>query len=398
MLIKGLMTGKRLFSRCAVILLGSLLCLMLSSVASQAAEAIGRLTAVAGRVDILRGGRLPAIAARKGDAVFEKDFVRTKSRSRAEIRFSDGNVIRIAPRSRIDVSEYAVKRDRRSFRLSRGRIEAVVTKATATSRSPRRFEISTPNAVAGVRGTWYFVYFDNNATGVAVKEGVVYVYNLQHPEQMVELPAGFSTLIRNGNPPDPSRPATQGELTLVRGGGASGGDEGTPGQLAGVLWVPDGNPPPSFMAPLSDTNPAVLGPAVEVGVANLAWDGGTFTDLTAAAMNNVHFLAPAAGGTPTAFRTDANSISMDYINLVSSPVNKSVNFTNGNVSTTLTINSWNMGMTPGSWSGSVSGSGNINGPFTMSGTATGTVSGTATGTGAQYGVATGTASGTATPQ
>lgn len=364
--------------------------ILFTAVAALAAEAVGKISSLSGRVDLLRGGRLPAVAAKVGDMVYVRDFVRTKSNARAEIRFSDGNVIRVAPRSRLDISEYAVKRDRRSFRLSRGRVEAVVSKQTAGSRTPRRFEITTPNAVAGVRGTWYFVFFDSNVTGIAVKDGVVYAYNTQQPDREVEIPAGFTTTIRNGSAPGTNRPATESELTLVRGLSRSGGSGGQ--QLAGLLWVPDGNPPPNFVAPLSDTNPAVLGPAVEVGVVNMVWSSGTFTELsTSSYMNNVHFLASSAGGMPTAFKTDTNSISMDYINVTASPVGKTAVFSGGAASAVLTINSWNMTMTPGSWSASVSGSGNINGSFVMNGTASGG--------GAQYGVgiATGTASGTASP-
>jgi len=364
--------------------------ILFTAVTALAAEAVGKISSLSGRVDLLRGGRLPAVAAKVGDMVYVRDFVRTKSNARAEIRFSDGNVIRVAPRSRLDISEYAVKRDRRSFRLSRGRVEAVVSKQTAGSRTPRRFEITTPNAVAGVRGTWYFVFFDSNVTGIAVKDGVVYAYNTQQPGREVEIPAGFTTTIRNGSAPGPNRPATESELTLVRGLSRSGGSGGQ--QLAGLLWVPDGNPPPSFVAPLSDTNPVVLGPAVQVGLTNLSGMIEAADGTISVMMNNVYFLSTSATSTPTAWKT--SSMDMNY-SFNTTPGSTAAPGAVGTVtggygtSATVTIGSWN-----NTWTANVSsGSGSINGQFSFSGTASGT--GAATGS-YTSGTATGTASGTAT--
>jgi hypothetical protein len=57
------------------------LMLICSSVAG--AEIVGRLTQLEGRVDLFKGGNLPAVALRVGDTVEPGDVVRTKSRSKA---------------------------------------------------------------------------------------------------------------------------------------------------------------------------------------------------------------------------------------------------------------------------------------------------------------------------
>ena len=65
------------------------LALMLIGSSIAAAEVVGRLTQVEGRVDLLKGGNLPAISVKVGDTVAPGDVIRTKSQSKAQITFID---------------------------------------------------------------------------------------------------------------------------------------------------------------------------------------------------------------------------------------------------------------------------------------------------------------------
>jgi hypothetical protein len=66
---------------------------------------VGRVAQVEGGVDILRGGKLPAIAAKRNDIINSTDIIRTKSLSSAEIKFVDDSSITIAPGSRVAIEE-----------------------------------------------------------------------------------------------------------------------------------------------------------------------------------------------------------------------------------------------------------------------------------------------------
>ena len=66
---------------------------------------VGQFTSIEGRVDVTRPDH-DAIPVRVGDKVFEKDIIRAKSKSKAEIRFIDGNVMRIAQSTRVEISEF----------------------------------------------------------------------------------------------------------------------------------------------------------------------------------------------------------------------------------------------------------------------------------------------------
>jgi hypothetical protein len=173
----------------------TLCCLMICLPPSRAAESVGKFTKVEGTVDVLREGNLPAIPVKVGDPIFVKDVIRTKSNSRAEIIFVDGNTIKISQRSRIDVSEYLAEENRslEILKLQRGRVEATVldknAKRISLSPNAHKFEIHTPCAVTGVRGTKYWAYQLENCATIGVQEGVVYAYNPKFPEKIVDVRA-----------------------------------------------------------------------------------------------------------------------------------------------------------------------------------------------------------------
>jgi len=189
--------------------------ILISLISPSFAQEVGKLTALQGRVDIMHEGKPPAVEAKLNQPVYLKDIIRTKTDSKAEVTFKDGTVIKIAQRSRVDISEYFTDGESLKARieLQRGRVGAYVSKESVEkiSSSPKanRFEVKTPLAVAGVRGTNFIVsHHINPTTTVLVLSGKVYVYNINLPEQIVELHDGEMTIIKEKNPPTPPVQAT----------------------------------------------------------------------------------------------------------------------------------------------------------------------------------------------
>ena len=87
----------------------------------------GEITALIGNVDITSPGE-NARPAKMGDKIFVGDIIRTKSKSKVEITFSDGDVMRLAQSSRIEVSEYSFGDSGRRgiFKLFRGKVQNIV--------------------------------------------------------------------------------------------------------------------------------------------------------------------------------------------------------------------------------------------------------------------------------
>ena len=195
---------------------------VLYGVQTRAAEPVGKFTLVEGKVDVLRGGAMPAISVKVGDPVFVKDVVRTKSGAKAEILFVDGNQIKISQRSRIDISEYSTDETKSMgiIKLPRGKVEAYVpekvVKRITVSPKANRFEIQTPVAVAGVRGTGYSVYQSGNSATIYVTERVAYVFNPKFPDQVIEVHEGEIVTIYADQPATASKPrkATEEEKKM----------------------------------------------------------------------------------------------------------------------------------------------------------------------------------------
>lgn len=187
---------------------------------SNAEEPAGKFTHIEGKVDVLRGGSMPAITVKVPDNVFPRDIIRTKSNSKAELILRDNTVLRIGQRSRIDISEYLSdeKNYKTSIKLKRGQVKAVVdkniSKKISLSPDANRFEIQTPNAVAGVRGTEFFVAYEQNTTTVLLKEGEVCVYNLKSPDNVICLPPSYIVTITGVMIPQQPRKATETEMRI----------------------------------------------------------------------------------------------------------------------------------------------------------------------------------------
>jgi len=171
------------------------------------AAPVGKVTYVEGRVDVLKPGKTVATTVLKGDPVDVGDIYRAKSNSKAEIIFDNKNVLRIVQNTRVEIKEYTIDPEQNIgvFKLYRGKVMAIApeefVKKVAAFAEKNRLEIHTPNAVAGVRGTIFFVSYEGGITWVLCIEGKVYVFNLAHPGIIIIIPVNFISNVTGDTPP-----------------------------------------------------------------------------------------------------------------------------------------------------------------------------------------------------
>ncbi len=139
------------------------------------AAVVGAFSQVEGKVDILRQGKLPGVSARVQDQVEAGDFIRTKSRSRAQVRFVDDTVLTIAPGSLVAIDAYlfdaAQSRRQAVLQVFRGLVHCVVNRLYKLEEPD--FLIKTFTANMGVRGTRWFTLVGVKFVGGFVEEGMV---------------------------------------------------------------------------------------------------------------------------------------------------------------------------------------------------------------------------------
>jgi hypothetical protein len=381
------------------LLFAVVLMILLPALNASAANSIAELVTMTGRVDILRNGKLPSEKAQIGSKLYVGDFIRTKSKSTAEVLFADGNQIKIEPRSRVDISTYAPDRDERALKLSRGKVEAVVLPGSKVSNAdrPKRFEIHTPNAVAGVRGTTLVVAFQNSITAIMVTAShsgkPVYSISKFHPEQIIDIPVGGMMWVSNQGLPTTIPPSSELGFSLLSQSLAS------PENLGDLLVLVDALTSDEQLPPIfSETFPEALG--VEVGVffmdTSTSVPAGSFYDM-AVSMTG-HFFAVSPDAAPFFWNADDVSISWTPVNAIldfdptGTPAFIASPPVAAGASATFTVTNWDT--SNGNWSAVVdSGFGDAaNGTsFDFAGTASGTGVTATTSSGSVSGTASGIA-------
>jgi hypothetical protein len=161
--------------------LWSILAVIFLLACSQAqAAVVGRLTQVDGRVDLLKGGNLPATLVKVEDGVEPQDIIRTKSLSKAQITFIDNSVITISPESRIAIETYMVDlaqgKRQAVLEVFQGLALALVNKIYKAEEPD--FVIKTHTAIMGVRGTEIGIRVHPNSSTIMNFKGLTQVGNI----------------------------------------------------------------------------------------------------------------------------------------------------------------------------------------------------------------------------
>ncbi len=198
--------------RKSVIIMLLLALLVVLPVFAQAAP-VGKFTSIEGSVDVTVPGK-QAVTASLGGPLNAGDVIRTKSGSRCEVVFVDGSVLRLAERSRLRVTEFVwEEKDRRAtLDLFRGKIQNIVKAIPGAAAGKSKYEVNTPTAVAGVRGTNFFSFFLRGVSGTVFKEGTGYGYSRNRPKDVVTIRKGHAMLVTDPNLPPMLRLATDLEM------------------------------------------------------------------------------------------------------------------------------------------------------------------------------------------
>ena len=136
-------------------------------------------TMVEGTAQVFTTGKKQPVSLKKGNRLKQNQEVSVGERSRVELLFPDGTVMRLAEKSRLNLGKIAFDRKTEGknvkVKLGSGKLWAKVKKLVTPDST---VEVRTTNAVAGVRGTVYRVNVNEDQSAlVKVYDGSVYVAN-----------------------------------------------------------------------------------------------------------------------------------------------------------------------------------------------------------------------------
>lgn len=174
--------------------------LFMSSVFDASAQtmSVAEIIYVSGTVRIKTPASPDWIGAREGMIIKEGDIIKTEADSRAELAFGErlDNIINVFPNSQLVISSL----DPGLVKLEEGRVFSLIKKLGKGS----SFEVRTPTAVAGARGTGWGTSFLNSLTQVQGFEKSVYVAGLDENNNLSglkDMPEGFGTSVPKGGGP-----------------------------------------------------------------------------------------------------------------------------------------------------------------------------------------------------
>jgi hypothetical protein len=186
-------------------------------------QRIAGVSAVTGRVEISHHGAGAFRPLGPARHVVAGDVLRTSAGGGLTLNWADGSRVRVGPGSELQVMKCQLNTARKSetylFRLNVGQVWVRVLKALT---GPSKFEIRTPTATAGVRGTVFSVKVEPGGdTAVSVLKGSV---ALRGKSGAVTVEANHKALVDAGvteaaaplGPADTAQWATARQVALPR--------------------------------------------------------------------------------------------------------------------------------------------------------------------------------------
>lgn len=154
-------------------LLTVILCFTSISVSAANNDVFAKITKIEGSVSIKRRRGTKTFKATKGMKLVQGDMLYTSKNSNVALTFSNGNQSVLGENSSLTFDELKkLPHDKNSvsMNLNKGSIFSNVKKKLTNA---EKFEIKTPNAVAGVRGTKFFIKTDKKGSVLYVVKGKV---------------------------------------------------------------------------------------------------------------------------------------------------------------------------------------------------------------------------------
>jgi len=187
---------------------------------AHAQERVGTVSGLEGQAEVLHAGASTWSPLAEGDPVALGDQLRTRQDSKLQVTLREESVLTMAPASQLAITQQVVAPAAVSrFQLLLGTIKSAVTERYSEPNA--RFEVETPTAIAGVRGTSFLASYDpsQEETLVVGLIRVTFVRSVVDAQGTAEvsLGPGLATRVRRGSRPLAPAPIPAEQLRSLVG-------------------------------------------------------------------------------------------------------------------------------------------------------------------------------------
>ncbi|MER1959394.1 MAG: FecR domain-containing protein, partial [Solibacillus sp.] len=157
----------------------------------------GKIVEISGQVEVQKSKGKKTFKAFKNMAFTQGDTIITGAKSSAKLQIDNNKQVEVSANTKLVIKELLssvkAKSGKTDLTLSGGKVKVKISKKLE---GESKFDVQTPNAIMGVMGTEFYVYYDQNGeTWVGVLEGVVTV-QLENQATPVQITANQAIYIR----------------------------------------------------------------------------------------------------------------------------------------------------------------------------------------------------------
>jgi len=208
-----------------------------------------RITFLKGKVEVQRKGSETAVPAAMKMTVYPGDMISTDDGAETELKLSDGSVLKLKDKGKLEIERMEKQKKPmttiHSFKLASGKVLGSIRKLSSKE---SKFTVTTPAAVAGIRGTVFGVFVEGDSTELDVLKGEVAIQGEAGSEVMVK--DKMTTTVCKGDSAKNPVAMTAAKIAFITMWAGAAIKIGSMGTAAATAWYA--------------TTPAIIGGAAAV--------------------------------------------------------------------------------------------------------------------------------------
>jgi hypothetical protein len=184
---------------------------------AQPGQAVGRVIVLEGQATVQHAGSLTRQPLKLEGPIYQQDVIRTAAASRIQIAFVDDTVVNLGEKTTMEITRFVYTAPQQAqtvlLPVPLGVFRAIVKKLAPQS----TFEVTTPTAIAAIRGTDFMGEVTAEMTSFVVLEGFVALFSARTIFRgIVALTAGLGSSVSHDQPPSAPTPWREARIEALR--------------------------------------------------------------------------------------------------------------------------------------------------------------------------------------